>query len=107
MSNLAFKSLPRRFIFFVVDCTMLGEIGAWWWQSVGILGFLGFGIYLVIKARTEEGGYFSSLSTRPDVRRFLERRSVLAFISLRVGGRISIAVGLGLLVLAGYLWYRG
>ena len=68
-------------------------------------GFLILGLYLVIRARTDESGYFLSLSTRTDVRKFLERNSLLAFISLRVGGRISIAVGLGLLVLAGVLWY--
>ncbi len=71
------------------------------------IGFLILGVYLVLRARTDETGYFRSLSVRPDVRKFLERRSILAFISLRVGGRISIAVGLGLLVLAGVLWYRG
>lgn len=69
------------------------------------IGFLILGVYLVVRARTDESGYFFSLSTHPDVRRFLERRSLLAFISLRIGGRISIAVGLGLLVLAGVLWY--
>jgi len=71
------------------------------------IGFLILGVVLLIKSSRDEGGYFSFLSTRPDVRKYMERRSLLAFISLKVGGRISIAVGVGLLVLSAVLWYQG
>jgi hypothetical protein len=71
------------------------------------IGFIVLAIVLMMKASRDEGGYFSFLSSRPDVRKYLEHNSLLAFISLKVGGRISLAVGLGLIVLSAVLWYWG
>jgi len=71
------------------------------------IGFIILGIVLMVKASRDEGGYFSFLSTRPDVRKYLERNSLLAFISLKVGGRVSFAVGIGLIILSTVLWYWG
>jgi hypothetical protein len=71
------------------------------------IGFVILGIFLVVKASRDEGGYFAFLSTRPDVRKYLERNSLLAFISLKVGGWVSLAVGVGLVCLSAVLWYWG
>jgi hypothetical protein len=71
------------------------------------IGFIILGIFLIIKASRDEGGYFTFLSTRPDVRKYLERNSLLAFISLKVGGLVSLAVGVGLVILSVVLWFWG
>ncbi len=71
------------------------------------IGFIVLGIVLMVKASRDEGGYFSFLSTRPDVRKYLEHQPLLSFISIKVGGRISFAVGIGLMVLSVLLWYWG
>lgn len=71
------------------------------------IGFIVLALVLMMKASRDEGGYFSFLSSRPDVRKYLEHNSLLAFISLKVGGRISLAVGAGLIVLSAVLWYWG
>ncbi len=71
------------------------------------LGFVILAFFLMSKASKDEGGYFDFLSTRPDVRKYLEHNSLLAFISLKVGGRISLAVGVGLIALSAVLWYWG
>jgi len=71
------------------------------------IGFIILGIVLMVKAKRDEGGYFSFLSTRPDVRKYIERNSLLAFISLKVGSWISLAVGVGLVILSAVLWYWG
>lgn len=71
------------------------------------IGFIILGIILIIKASRDEGGYFRFLSTRPDVRKYLERNSLLAFISIKVGGCVSLAVGVGLIFLSVLLWYWG
>ncbi|MDD4986993.1 MAG: hypothetical protein PHQ43_14710 [Dehalococcoidales bacterium] len=88
---------------------MPGINGMQWYMPVLLLGigFVGLGIYLLVKASRDEESYFSFLSTRPDVRRYLERSSLLAFISLKVGGRVSLAVGVGLVCLSAVLWYWG
>lgn len=80
-----------------------------WFIPILILGigFIVLGIVLMVKASSDEGGYFTFLSTRPDMRKYIEHNSLLAFISLKVGGRISFAVGLGLLVLGLFLWHQG
>ncbi|MFH0847152.1 MAG: hypothetical protein V1894_03740 [Chloroflexota bacterium] len=70
------------------------------------LGFILLGVNLVVRGRKDEGYYFSSLSKRPDVRKYLEKRSLPTFISLRVGGRVCIAIGVALLVLSVVLWAR-
>jgi hypothetical protein len=80
-----------------------------WFIPILVLGvgFIVLGIILMVKASSDEGGYFSFLSTRPDVRKYLQHESLLAFISLKVGGRISLAVGVGLLILGFFLWRQG
>ena len=80
-----------------------------WFIALLILGvgFIVLGIVLIARGKGDEGWYFGSLSTRPDVRKYLERKSLPAFISLKVGGRISVIVGVALLILSGVLWYLG
>jgi hypothetical protein len=71
------------------------------------IGFIILAVTLLYKARNDEDGYFTFLSSRPDVRKYLEHNSLLAFISLKVGGQISMAVGAGLIILSAVLWYWG
>ena len=71
------------------------------------IGFITLGAVLIVKGKGEEGWYFGSLSTRPDLRKYLEKKSLPAFVSLKVGGRISIIVGVALLILSGVLLYIG
>lgn len=80
-----------------------------WFIALLILGvgFIILGTILIVRGKGDEGWYFGSLSTRPDVRKYLERKSLPAFISLKVGGRISVIVGVALLILSGVLWYLG
>jgi hypothetical protein len=88
----------------------MGDMPSIYWYMPTLLlgiGFIILGIILLIKARRDESGYFTFLSSRPDVRKYLERNSLLAFISLKVGGRISLAVGGGLVILSALLWYWG
>ena len=79
-----------------------------WLIPMGIgIGFVILGVILVVIGRSDEGAYFTSLSTRPDMRRYVEQQSPPEFTSLKVGGGISIAVGLVLLVIGGVLWHWG
>jgi hypothetical protein len=83
--------------------------GIQWYMPTLVLGmgFIALGIFLLVKAGRDEGSYFNFLSTRPDVRKYLERNSLLAFISLKTGGWVSLAVGVGLVCLSVLLWYWG
>jgi len=80
------------------------------WRICMVLGgvFVFLGIGALLWGRREEKGYYNSLSTRTDVREFVEhwpQRPGLG--ALKVGGRIAIAVGLVLLVLGGVFLLRG
>jgi len=69
--------------------------------------FLILGIALVVWGKREESGYYNSLSTRTDVRKFLERESRPRFESLKVGGWLAITVGLVMLAMGGAFWLWG
>ena len=67
-----------------------------------ILGIIGF-----IWGKIEEGSYYSNVSRRIDVREFLERLPGRPEPgALRIGGKIAIAVGIVILLVAVgfYLW---
>ena len=64
--------------------------------------FVIIGIALILWSRREEKSYYDALSTRTDMREFLERspeRSEPS--SLKIGGWISIIVGLVMLGIGG------
>ena len=77
------------------------------WLVLVIMGglFALLGLAAIIRGRSEEKSYYDSLTSRRDVREFLEhqpRRPQLG--ALKIGGRIAIAVGAFMLVMAGALW---
>lgn len=70
--------------------------------------FILLGLAAIIWGKSEEKGYYDSLSTRTDVREFLEhfpQRPGLG--ALRIGGWISIIVGLVMLAMGGAFWLWG
>jgi len=69
--------------------------------------FILLGLATIIWGRTEETGYYDSLSTRSDVREYLEHRPRRPEPeALKIGGRIAIAVGLLMIAMGGgfLLW---
>jgi hypothetical protein len=79
-----------------------------WLILMGMGGlFLILGIALVIWGKRDESSYYNSLSTRTDVRKFLERESRPRFESLKVGGWLAIAVGLVMIAMGGAFWRWG
>jgi len=74
---------------------------------VGV-GFIVLGVVGLLLGRREEKGYYNSLSSRRDVREYLEhspRRPGIG--ALKVGGRIAIAVGVILIALGSAFLLRG
>ena len=76
-------------------------------MSLGGL-FVLLGLAVIIWGRREEKSYYDSISTRPDVREFLERWPRRPEPeSLKIGGWIAIAVGLLMLAMGGGFWLWG
>lgn len=70
--------------------------------------FVILGIILVSLGRGEAKGYYDSLSTRPDVREYLEHWPQRPRVgAVKIGGWISLAVGLVLAAVGGALWLWG
>ena len=64
----------------------------------GVFILLGFGS--IMWGRGEEKNYYNSLTSRRDVREFLEHEPQYPqFGALKIGGRISLAVGALLIVI--------
>jgi len=77
------------------DCFILMGMG-------GLFILLGLGA--IIWGRSEEKSYYDSLSTRPDVREFLEHRPQHPQpVALKIGGWIAVAVGLLMLAMGGII----
>ena len=72
--------------------------------AIGVAFIVG-GVMLFVVGRNNESDYFDRLANNADARKYVERRSLATFISLKVGGRISIAVGVALLIVEAVLWY--
>lgn len=72
---------------------------------IGIGGFFAIvGLILIFLGRGEESRYHDSLARRPDVREFLESPRVGA---LRIGGWITLIVGVLLMAMGGAFWLWG
>jgi hypothetical protein len=70
--------------------------------------FVLLGLAAIIWGSREERGYYNSISTRVDVREFLERRPRRPEPeALKIGGWIAIAVGLLMLAMGGGFWLWG
>ena len=69
--------------------------------------FIILGIVGIIWGKIEEGSWYNSISTRIDVREFLDRAPGRPEPgALKIGGRISLAIGIiiSLVGLGFYLW---
>ena len=79
-----------------------------WFILMGMGGlFILLGLAAIIWGKTEEKSYYDSLSTRPDVREFLEHRPQHPQLgALKIGGWIAVTVGLLMLAMGGafLLW---
>lgn len=74
--------------------------------AIGVF-FILFGLAMSFWGRREETGYYDSLSTRFDVREYLEHSPERPEPgALKIGGWVAIAVGVVLLALGGgfFLW---
>jgi hypothetical protein len=70
--------------------------------------FVIIGIILILWGKGEEKGYYSSLAGRPDAREFLEHWPQRPRVGAgKIGGWISLSVGLALAVAGGALWFWG
>ena len=72
-------------------------------MSMGGL-FILLGLAAIIRGRSEEKSYYDSLSTRPDVREYLERPKPS---SLKIGGWIAVVIGLLMLAMGGIILLWG
>ena len=80
-----------------------------WFILMGMGGlFVLLGIALIAWGKREEKSYYNSLSSRPDAREFLEKSPERPEPgALKIGGWITIAVGLLMLVMGGVFWLWG
>jgi len=70
--------------------------------------FLIIGIAVLFWGKKEGKSYYNSLSTHRDVREFLEHSPPRPEpTSLKIGGWLTIAIGLAMLALAAALWLWG
>jgi len=80
-----------------------------WFILMGLGGlFLILGVALFAGGKREEKGYYDSLSTRTDMREFVEHTPQRPEPgALRVGGWIAIAIGVVMLAIGGAFWLWG
>jgi len=70
--------------------------------------FILLGLGAIIWGRREEKSYYDSLSTRNDTREFLEHWPQRPqFGALKIGGWVSIAIGVSMIVIGGVLLLWG
>ena len=70
--------------------------------------FVILGIASLIWGKGEEKSYYDALSTRPDVREFVEHEPERPEPgALKIGGWIAITIGLFMAVIGGALWLWG
>ena len=80
-----------------------------WLMLMGLGGlFLILGAALLAGGRREEKGYYDSLTTRSDMREFVEHTPQRPEPgALKIGGWLAIAIGVVLLALGGAFWLWG
>jgi predicted Rdx family selenoprotein len=70
--------------------------------------FILLGLGAVIWDRSEKKGYYDAISSRRDVREYLNHQPERPeFGALKAGGRIAIAIGFLLLIVGGVFWIIG
>ena len=80
------------------------------WFIIMVMGgfFILFGLVAYFWGRAEDKSYYNSLSTRTDVREYLEHRPQRPGLgALKLGGWIAIALGLSMLAMGGALLLWG
>ena len=79
-----------------------------WSILIGIGGlFIFLGLAAFIWGKREKKSYYNSISTRPDVKEFLEHEPERPELgALKIGGWITLAIGLLMVVMGGafLLW---
>ena len=77
------------------------------WFILMVMGglFILLGLAAIIWGKSEEKSYYDSLSTRPDMREFLEHQPQHPQpVALKIGGWIAVALGLIMLAMGGIFW---
>ena len=70
--------------------------------------FVLLGIILIALGKGEEKSYYDSLASRSDVREFMEHWPERPRVgSVKIGGWVSLAVGLVTIAISGALWIWG
>ena len=79
------------------------------WILMGIGGlFILLGLAAIIWGKREEKSYYNALSSRPDLREYLEHWPQRPEPGgLKVGGWIAMAIGVLMLAVGGGLWLWG
>ncbi len=80
-----------------------------WRIWLGVSGlFIVLGIIGIVWGKIEENSYYTTISSRLDVREFVNHRpSHPEPGALKTGGWICIALGIVLLAVGGAMWYWG
>lgn len=78
-------------------------------MTMGIGGlFILVGLGAIIWGRREEKAYYNALSTRSDLREFLDHWPQRpGHGALELGGRIAIIVGIAIIIMGGIFWLLG
>jgi hypothetical protein len=80
----------------------------WFILMVGGGLFLLLGLGAIMRGRGEEKSYYNAISSRPDVREYLEHKPERPEPgALRIGGWIAIAIGLVMIAMGGAFWFWG
>ena len=79
-----------------------------WLALIGIGAlFIAIGFGAILWGRSEEKGYYDSLTSRPDGREFLEHWPQRPqFGALKIGGWIALAIGILALVTGIVFWLK-
>ncbi len=80
----------------------------WFMLMVGGGLFLLLGLLAIMRGRGEEKSYYNAISTRPDMREYLEHEPERPESgALEIGGWIAIAIGLVMIAMGGAFWFWG
>jgi len=76
------------------------------WLTPIVMGgvFFVLGVILFTWGKRAENSYYDSLANSVDVRKFVEQSPRPKFVSLKIGGRVSLAVGFVLIIIGCALW---
>ncbi len=80
-----------------------------WLVPLGIGGlFILLGVFAIFWGRKEEKDYYNSLSSRTDVREFVEHSPHYPhFVALKIGGWLAITIGLVMIITGVFLLRQG